>query len=160
MDDRELRIREVLASSKPLEAWTHIVFRPLNDDEIVQLEEHVERPIPDQYRLFLSLSNGLSLFDDHLSLDGLRTSYDRSGGTVEPYDLRTPNVDERPRDVPADAFFLGGFDDGSLLYIDAPRGEVVRYDRTASDAVESWADLGSMLVSESQRLIGSDDRRA
>jgi SMI1/KNR4 family protein SUKH-1 len=150
--------RLVGKSDRAPKAWT-LVFRPLHDDEIARLDAHVERPIPEQYRLFLSLSNGLSLFDDHLTLDGLRTSYDRSGGTVEPYDLRTPNVDERPQDAPVDAFYIGGYDDGSLLIIDAGTGGVVRYDRASSAAGESWADLGSMLIAESQRPIDSDDWR-
>jgi hypothetical protein len=139
------------------DAWTHIVFRPLNDSEIARLESHVERPFPDQYRAFLSLSNGLSLFDDHFSLDGFRTSYDRSGDTVEPYDLRTRNVEERPMDIPAEAFVLGGYDDGSLLYLDLQTGEVARHDGVASADVASWRDLGSTLLAESQRLIDSDD---
>ena len=151
------RTRRIGKSDVAPEAWTHIVFRPLSESEIASLEEHVELRVPDQYKLFLSLSNGLSLFDDHLSLDGLRSSYDRSGDSVEPYDLRTRNVDERLVDAPEDAFFVGGYDDGSLLYIDARSGEVVRCHEAASEPVESWSDLGTMLVSESQRLMGLDE---
>ena len=75
---------------------------------------------------------------------------------IEPYDLRTPNVEERPPGVHTSAFFIGGYDDGDLLYIDTERdGATVRCSRDTGAEEAAWTSFAAMLVAEVERLADS-----
>jgi hypothetical protein len=134
------------------DAWLHIVFAPLTSEEVEALESKLGTAIPKAYREWLGRVNGVSLFADELSLDGLQRASLRDPARQQPYSLITPNVDERLSDASPDAFFIGGYgEDGSLLYI-ARGGAVHRCARDSAQAVASWGDLPSMLVAEVKRL--------
>lgn len=139
------------------EAWLHQVFRPLSPEEIAQLERRLRRPVPQDYRELLLSANGLGVFSDSLSLDGLRKNYARTGDDRwQPYSIETPNVFERPRDAEEDCFFIGGYRyDGSLLYL---RGkEVFRCARRSAKPLNHWAGLWDMLAREVLRLASLFD---
>jgi hypothetical protein len=131
-------------------AWLYIIYPPLVDTAFPVLEERLGRSIPDQYRSLLTHCNGLNLFADSLSLDGFVLDYDRSSFFRQPYDLATPNLDERPEDAHENAFFIGGYGwDGSLLYLD---GRVFRSSRESSSPLDSWPTLAEMLTAETDRF--------
>lgn len=146
-------------------AYLHVLFRPLTIEDIYRIEDVLHCSLPDQYKEFLFLTNGINLFSDSLSLDGLRTSYDRTGnGKIEPYDIQTPNIEERPKDAKNSFVFIGGYNfDGSHLYIDTNTGKVFRCERWHSlHILNEWKDFWTMLSSEVERLnklFDKDGRR-
>jgi hypothetical protein len=135
------------------EAWLHVIFRPLTAAEVEELEAALARPVPQEYRALLERCNGLYLFSGSLSLDGLRTSHERTSGTRQPFPLDIPNVHERPAGAPDSAFFLGGYKkDGSLAYLDADTGAVCRCGRRSARPLNRWESLDGFLAAEFARL--------
>jgi hypothetical protein len=133
-------------------AWLYVIYPPLQPAGFSALEERLGRAVHGHYRPLLEYCNGLNLFADSLSLDGLVLELDRSSFTRQPYALVTPNVDERPDDADPAAFFIGGYGwDGSLLYLD-DSGTVVRCSRESAAPLDTWPSLPEMLTAEVERL--------
>jgi hypothetical protein len=136
-------------------AWLHNIYPVLNDNEMLLIQKKIGGVIPKSYTNFLILhSNGISIFNDALSLDGLRKKAGRSiEAAWQPYSIFTPNIVERIRDAKPHHFFIGGYGwDGSLLYIDANTEKVYRCSRTSIKPLNSWNSFGDMLVSETERI--------
>lgn len=133
-------------------AYLHRIYRPLSSNELASLEVQLNRPVPCAYRTFLSLTNGITLFQESLSLDGLRGDYSRKiDAAWQPYGLEIPNVLERLSDSSPELFFIGGYgDDGSLLYIDGE--QVVRCSGSTVRPLNRWPTFEKMLVSETERI--------
>jgi hypothetical protein len=142
-------------------AWLHSLYTGLSLNEIKELENVLNKPIPDCYRSFLKKSNGLKLFNTTFCLDGLRRSYGRGLDDVwQPFDIRTPNISERPKNAADSFFFIGGYDwDGSLLYIDTYTDKVHLCDRDNAISLYEWNDFESMLKSEILRIINLFDSK-
>lgn len=140
---------------KGKDTWLHAVFGPLNDAEIKSLEKLVGISIPDSLRSLYRVSNGLNLFSDELSIDGLRKGNARSGDSAwQPYSLVEPNTVERPDGATQDELFIGGYSyDGSRIKLNIKTGKVTacRPD-TANDVFARWPDLPSFLRKEYARL--------
>ena len=135
-------------------AYLHIIFAPLSNKDIIKLEKSLNTDIPDIYKEFLCLTNGLSVFSESLTLDGYRKDYSRIGDDMwQPFDLDIPNVAERLPDAEPSFFFIGGYGyDGSLLYIDKKTNIVYRCLDYASNQLNKWDDFENILISEMQRL--------
>lgn len=135
------------------DAWCHITFPPVDEAAICDLERGLGMQLPGMYRGFLSWSNGLHLFGNSLHVFGHRVSYDRSPDTRQPFDVSTPNVDERPRDARADAVFVAAYGfDGSMVYITNDAEEAILCRRGTAAPVCSWPSFASMLHEEVTRL--------
>jgi len=141
------------------EAWLHIVFPGLGDEEILRVESEIERPLPAAYRTFLRTTNGLGAFSDALAMYGLRQDYRRSGdASYQPFSIVVPNTIERPLGVPDAAVFVGGYGwDGSLLYIEAESGRVYRCDRDSGQPLNEWPGFPEVLDEEILRLAAMHD---
>jgi hypothetical protein len=142
------------------EAWLHSVFAPLRTDDVREVEWLLGRPIPAVFATFLSRSNGIRLFSDSLSIDGLRRSFIRVGDEArQPYSIMTTNRDERPRYSKHSYLYIGGYSyDGSLLYIDETDMRVYRCRKKSAKPLNSWASFEEMLESEANRLSDLFDR--
>jgi hypothetical protein len=145
------------------EAWLHQVYRPLSDQQVRKIETELRSTLPMVFSDFLQRCNGLGLFSGCLSIDGLRTSYERTGDAVwQPFDILTPNVDERPRGSKPSCLFVGGYsDDGSRLYIDNADLKVYRCERRSAKPINQWPNFETMLQSEVERfstLFGRDGK--
>ncbi|MGZ3759793.1 MAG: SMI1/KNR4 family protein [Mucilaginibacter sp.] len=140
-------------------AWLHSIYSGLNLNEIKELEKVLDKPIPDCYRSFLEKSNGLKIFNTTFCLDGLRRSFSRGFEDVwQPFDIRTPNMSERPKNAIDCFFFIGGYDwDGSLLYIDIQTQKVHLCHRDNAASLYEWNDFEAMLESEILRIINLFD---
>ena len=134
------------------EAYFHVVFAPLTEADVATFEcEALRRQIPELYRSFLLQANGLTVFSNTLELYGFRRSYVRKGDeSWQPFALETPNLSERPRDSTQSQFFIGGYDDGSRMYLE--EGRVIRCARTSSKPLNTWPSFEEMLISEIERL--------
>src|ERR1700744_5011257 len=79
------------------QAWLHRIYSPLLEDDIVTLEKSLKIDIPISYKKFLSISNGLGVFNTTIAFYGLRNNYRRNVIDVwQPFDILTPNILERP----------------------------------------------------------------
>jgi hypothetical protein len=136
------------------EARLQLVFAPLTAADIAIVEEEIGMTVPGVFSEFLQRCNGIRLFSDRLNIDGLRRSFARSGDAVwQPFSIRTPNVDERPRGALDTFFFVGGYGaDGSRLYIDSSDMRVYRCKQRDAKALNEWPSFQVMLQSEAERL--------
>ena len=101
-------------------AWLHSIYPALTDIQINELEKKLKTSIPNDYIDFLKITNGLNVFNTTFSLFGLRKNYKRSSdGVWQPFDILTPNNEEKPRNANENVFIVGTYDwDGSYVYID------------------------------------------
>jgi hypothetical protein len=136
------------------EAWLHILFAPLHQAEVEELNKRVGRPVPRPLvELFLQ-TNGLSLFSDALAIFGLRRDLRRTAYAVwQPFDIRTPNVQERPSGALEKVVFFASYkSDGSLIYMDSDDDQIHRCSRDSAKPLNTWKSLDEMLSSEVERL--------
>ena len=142
-------------------AWFHYIFLPLGAGSIDELDQKLRRRLPDTYRDLLLKTNGLYLFSGALTLYGLRRDYSRRLSIVEPFDLRDPNVHERPRAADPRWFIFAFYDaDGSAGYIDPGDGRVYRANRNMTQPrLNRWPSLDAFLRDEVRRLTGHFDER-
>ena len=130
-------------------AMLHVVFPPADDDLIRGAEEDLGRKMPDAYRTFLKVMNGLYLYDGALQLMGVVPD-DRE--SERPPDLLTPNLRERPQGATDDLFFFGFYNwDGTLLFADGD-GRVFRTDGDELDQRNEWESIADAIFSEWTRL--------
>jgi len=136
-------------------AWLHSIYSGLDINELNDLEKILDKPIPKSYKSFLEKSNGLKIFNTTFCLYGLRRNYNRSIDNVwQPFDIRTPNITERPKNAANNFFFIGGYNwDGSLLYIDNHTDKVHLCHRDDANSIYEWNSFDNMLESEILRII-------
>jgi hypothetical protein len=136
------------------EAYLHSIFKPLTAREIIETEQILKQTIPDDYKEFLCVSNGLHIFNTTLSLYGRRTNYSRSIENRQPFDLDIPNIYERPQNADKSIFIIGFYDwDGSYLYVDKNDNSVHLCQRENAISLYKWNNFAEMLLSETNRLI-------
>lgn len=135
-------------------AWTHSFYAPLEDKLIDELELSLFIKIPNSYRNFLLIHNGIKIFNGALSLDGHRQNYKRDDDNIyQPYSLLIPNIYERIKDAPSNLFFIGGYSyDGSLLYINIENGSVHRCSQFTIETLNLWNSFEDMIIEETTRL--------
>lgn len=136
------------------EAYNIYTFAPLTEERLALLERVLNREVPKQYKIFLTLfSNGMHIFHRCLNLYGLQGSINRDLGIQGPFDLSTPNVYERPSNADSNCFFLGSYSyDGSLLYIKDDVSTVYYCARRDATPLKEWNSFSEMLIEEIQRL--------
>ena len=136
------------------EAYNIYTFAPLTDEQLALLERVLNREVPKQYKIFLTLvSNGMHIFNRCLSLDGLQGSINRKLGIQGPFDLSIPNVYERPSNADASCFFIGGYSyDCSKLYMRSGSQKVFYCPRWDITPLKEWNSFSEMLIEEIQRL--------
>jgi len=142
------------------QAWLHSIHSPLTNLQIKELEEKMQTAIPDDYKDFLKITNGLKVFNTTFTLDGLRKNFKRGIGDVwQPFNIITPNTLERPKNAGKKFFFIGGYDwDGSLLYIDSATNHVHLCEREDATSLYDWKNFEQMLESEINRLVKLFDK--
>ena len=136
------------------EAYNIYTFAPLTEERLALLEQVLNREVPEQYKIFLTLvSNGMHIFNRCLSLDGLQGSINRKLGIQGPFDLSIPNVYERPSNADASCFFIGGYSyDCSNLYMRSGSQKVFYCPRWDITPLKEWNSFSEMLIEEIQRL--------
>lgn len=143
------------------EAWLNVIYNPLSEKDIVEMEKPMGRTIPVQYRDFLlHCSNGLNVLSTTLCLFGCRKMIGRDiVASRQPFDLVTLNSykSERPRNATPDLFFFGGYDwDGSQVYL-TEDGKVHFCTPDDCTSLKEWDSLDDFLLSETQRIYSLFD---
>jgi hypothetical protein len=144
------------------EAWLHKIFAPISDRQIDELENDVAIKLPEVFRDFLTLTNGLSMFSGNLSIYGLRSSWERTGDAAgQPFSIVTPNTVERLVNAKKSFLFLGGYRSGKgyYLYIDTNDLAIYRCSRQSAIPLQKWNSFPEMLVCETTRLAALFDER-
>lgn len=140
-----------------VDAWLHCLYTPLRENEISIIETKLQRVIPSSYKNFLSnCSNGINLFGDAMTLEGLRTSEDRTIDNVfQPYSILDSNTFELPKGYTKDVFIIGHYEyNGALLYIDITSAKVYCTEREKIAPLVEWNTFDEMLELETKRLSG------
>lgn len=143
------------------EAYLHSIYCGLQDSQIKEIESLIQRNIPTDYKVFLKLGNGISLFQK-LSLDGLRFNYARDADSSrQPFHMQDVNTWERPKGANPLAVFVGGYSyDASKLYMlpDSPRIYHCPR-RDGLTVLNAWPNLGKLLSTEIDRLAKCFDKQ-
>ena len=136
------------------QAFLHALYPPLTSHELDELQLHLGMPLPAQLQAFYASCNGFNCFSDAWSIDGWRRQPGRElAAARQPYDLRTPNVEERPADASEDMVFFGGYDwDGSRVYTRHGDEQVHLCGPDSSVALRSWPSLAVYIADEAARL--------
>jgi hypothetical protein len=139
------------------EAWLHIIYSKASNDDIFSLKNELTYGLPLEFEEFLSVSNGLNIFSDSLSIWGIRESYVRQGDeAIQPYDLISTNS-ERPEGCLDSWVFFGGYSwDGSSVMFDMKNGiessKVYLCETDSTNIILEWESFNEWLISEINRL--------
>ena len=134
------------------QAWLHALFKPLTEDEVKMIVNKLS--VPNFYKEFLMLSNGLSLFGTTLSLFGLRRNFKRDIDSVwQPFDLFDLNSSDKPFDSNEDHFFFASYDwDGSYVYYDYSDLKIKRCSCDSIKPLNIWNSFEDYIDNEIIRL--------
>ena len=139
-------------------AWLHEVYRGLDTEELEVLEQRLGARLPDDYRSFLAIANGLNAFSDRLKLFGAPRGGSRmSLATREPYDLALETLHTR---ATPDLLCFGGIADDFLYgrWRADGMGEVLRCPKSQlSQPTHRWPSFWQMLEAEVGRLASEFD---
>jgi hypothetical protein len=140
-------------------SWLHCIYSPLSSQDINLIENKIGE-IPNEYKNFLLVSNGLGVFNTTLSLYGLRRNYKRTIDDVwQPFNIITPNTLEKPSDSNDDIFIIGSYDwDGSYIYVDKKSNKTHLCNRYSVTSLFEWRSFNDMLEKEIMRLITLFDK--
>lgn len=135
------------------EAWLHLLFAPLGDAEIEDLEQSLLFPLPADYAEFLKIHNGISLFLGDVWLGGRRTSYARTGDAArQPFSLVSTNQ-EHGITAESQEMIIGGEQRiGATFRLGFDDGKVRKYKPRGRKPICVWESLEDMLASEAVRL--------
>ena len=142
-------------------AWAFKIYSPIKDFELNELIS--ELSIPDEYRSFLSMNNGLELFYSCISLAG----YQKLGSPFremndQPVDLRLYNISQRSPLLSEGYFCIGVYRfDVSEIYICLNTGEIVVANRRKAPMhiLSRWTNFRFFLITEFYRLQKLADER-
>lgn len=149
------------------EAYLHQLYAPLDDTRIGQLEIELSHRLPDSFRCFLMLHNGIGLFADYISVYGLRTSWSRTNlveAAQQPFSILVPNVKRRPLNAPDDVIFLGALGDRGLIGA-RPNGGVFHWESDNNillGCLKSYSSVFTFLLEEANEaaaLFGPDGHK-
>lgn len=133
-------------------AYVHVVYAPLGEAELQELTERLGRPVPPQYREFLTHANGLSIFLPNLiRVMGYVPLKRRASNSVYNYPstLMIENVSARIKGLSHDAVVVGWYqEDGSYVSIEDD-GKAIRFDSKGHGGlIQEWPDFDTWLISE------------
>lgn len=137
--------------------YLHTLYAPLQSVQIDQLESQIQRKLPDVLRAFYACSNGLSLFNNTFSIQGLRHDYNRdtNDSAWQPVSLEYGTVDRlQPTTNDIICFGFYGWGDGYEIYMSNQSSpEIFLCPQNQVDNIlHRWPNFEEMLISEVERL--------
>jgi hypothetical protein len=145
------------------EAYLHQLYAPLGAIGIGQMESEISYRLPDNFRCFLMLHNGIGLFANYISIYGLRTSWSRTNlveAGQQPFSILVSNIKRRPINAPDDVLFIGSLGDNNDLIGMNPDGRVFRWesDDPFSGSAKSYSSVFTFLLEEANEVAVLFDR--
>lgn len=138
--------------------WLIHIFPKVKSNKLKEFCKN-KLDIPQVYLDFLeNVSNGFLLFLGTLALSGIKESYSRALDVEEPFDLLTPNIEERPKNAKDTYFFFGSYNwDGSKLYIDTSNNHVYLAKRYSLEMIYEWSSFEEFINTEIPRICSLFD---
>ncbi len=135
-------------------AYLHTIYSPLTSEEVDTLEKQIGMKLPGQLDDFYRECNGLHYFIDTLTFYGLRSRPGRGADAFyQPYDLRTPNIEERIRGAGDEIIFFAWYDwDGSFVYTKTNDSRIFFCKNDSVTPLKEWSSLRDFLVEETERI--------
>lgn len=165
LDNGTLLISENLQRKPWQLAYRHILYGPLNDDQIAHLEVRIERKLPAPLRDLYRHSNGGVLFLGAFSWQGLREDYSREVGKWLPIGLEHGNTVDRPLEGPPGQERYAD-NSGQVrfgIYVEFAAEVMMRLDGDPKvyavpryklgPVLYEWPDVEAFFVSEVDRMI-------
>lgn len=124
------------------QAYLHDIFPGINEVQIRKLELKIGFVLPESLRSFYYLHNGMNLFG-RFGVYGLRAHFDRTSFPSileQPYDIGTPNIEERPGMAPKEVVFLGSLSEEKVLVFAWPDGSIGFWDEAVSKLTRKQYD--------------------
>ncbi|MER9066138.1 SMI1/KNR4 family protein [Mesorhizobium sp. M0074] len=149
------------------QAYLHQLYAPLDAIGIGQMESEISRRLPDNFRCFLMLHNGIGLFANYINVYGLRRSWSRTNlveAGQQPFSILEPNVQRRPSNAPDEVLFIGSLGKNRNLIGMNPDGRVFRWesDDPLFGSINSYSSVFTFLLEEGNEvaaLFDPDGRR-
>ncbi|MER9245610.1 SMI1/KNR4 family protein [Mesorhizobium sp. M0590] len=131
------------------------------------MESEISRRLPDNFRCFLMLHNGIGLFANYINVYGLRRSWSRTNlveAGQQPFSILEPNVQRRPSNAPDEVLFIGSLGKNRNLIGMNPDGRVFRWesDDPLFGSINSYSSVFTFLLEEGNEvaaLFDPDGRR-
>ena len=136
------------------EAYLHQLYAPLGAIGIGQMESEILCRLPDNFRRFLMLHNGIGLFANYINIYGLRGSWSRTNlveAGQQPFSIMEPNVKRRPISAPDDVLFVGSLGHNRDLIGMNPDGRVFQWVSTLSGSAKSYSSVFTFLLEEANK---------
>ena len=132
-------------------AFTHIVYAPIEAQDLQELKQRVGKEIPEELESFLKLANGMIVFHGHIRVFGYEPLKRRleSGIHNYPPSMSIPNTSVKIRGSNEGSFIVGWYKtDGSYVSIES-EGNVLRFEpRDNGKVIQSWPSYYAWLISE------------
>lgn len=128
------------------QAWLHEIYYKLNNQEILDLESKIGKKMPEEYKAFLLMCNGINIFSDSLSIFGVRKSYKRIGDEAhQPYDLYEMNNENR-NNINKNNLIIGSCDDNNnFIVYNLEENNICIYNRDNYNIIEKFNSLIELL---------------
>ena len=143
-----------IASHVGKHAYLHSVYPALSKHDIDLLQQRIGRDLPSCLIKLYQECNGINFFIDTFAMYGLRSKSDRNiESAYLPYDLMTPNIDERISDASEDIVFFAFYDwDGSMLYARPGDERIFFCGPESVQPKKTWSSMLEMLSQEAERI--------
>jgi hypothetical protein len=136
-------------------AYQHIVYAPLDESQLGELEERLNRPVHFKLKQLLAIANGMIVFSGELRVMGYVPVKREAESRIHNYPpcIISRNVSGRMKGLRERAVIVGFYQsDGSYVSIEFD-GTVVRFDAKGDGrALRKWQDIDDWLISEVSRL--------
>lgn len=142
------------------EAWLHELYVGLTVTELKSLEEELGTSLPNDFKSFLSISNGLAFFITTLSIYGVRRTNSRDYEIREPFSIISKNKNEKPISLSQNQVLIGSYyGDSSKLVLDTLSGKVLRYDKSYTNIRNTWDSFQKFINVELPRIDACFDSK-
>jgi hypothetical protein len=134
-------------------AYLHRLHPAASLEQIAHVAPLTSRqPHPD-FQTLLAAHNGFSLFNESLSIFGVRAHWDRTASDVIwlPYDLGLAAL-SADTVIGKDDMVIGSIGPGRHRLVLRSDATIDRIGREDADVLESWPSLADMLIGETERL--------
>lgn len=140
-------------------AWFHEIHHGLTEEDVELMESTLPLPINEQYKEFLKNINGMSVFNDTLTIYGFLHHHIYETALKMPFDLFEMNQ-IRIKGTPENWFFIASYKkDGSRVFFDASEtsGKIYRTKRKEIELLNEWDSFDTWLITEIQRIANLYD---
>lgn len=140
-------------------AFLHELHKSASRDEIVAAEHALGKPLPKQFREFLSLFNGASFFNPSgILIFGVKKPEYSPEIEIRPWrfpcDIVKCNSDRQVRALPNDALVIGRDEGiGADIICRTQTGSIIQYDPLEPDDFSNrWPSFDEWIISEIEEL--------